>query len=443
MRSTTPVGQSMLRTCNFLPNSSRLPDLAMPRILASMLLLVVLATPLAAQEKVQVTVDAGEHDRQQTPVKLLITVPEQHAKRTVVTLTRDGKTLVGQLTQPGLLTDAGKNELARELHFILPELKKGESATYEVTFADPPAVGVSFQWEDTAGKHMDLKLGDKPVLRYMYERVDNSSPARRAETFKVYHHVYNPAGTRLLTKGAGGLFPHHRGVFYGFNRISYGDGKTADTWHCNNGESQTHEGFLAQEAGPVLARHTLAIDWHGKKDDVFAKEKREMTVYNTAGGTLIEFASRLESAVGPVKLDGDPQHAGFQFRASQDVPDKTAKQTYYVRPDGAGKPGQFRNWDPKKPDAQHTNLPWNALSIVLDDQRYTICYLDRPENPKEARFSERDYGRFGSYFEYQLDEGKPLDLNYRLWVQEGEMKVDEVDARSKGFVAPPKAKTAG
>jgi len=45
-----------------------------------------------------------------------------------------------------------------------------------------------------------------------------------------------------------------------------------------------------------------------------------------------------------------------------------------------------------------------------------------PRNPKEARFSERDYGRFGSYFEYDLDEGKPLTVNYRLWLQERLMK---------------------
>jgi hypothetical protein len=190
----------------------------------------------------------------------------------------------------------------------------------------------------------------------------------------------------------------------------------------------------------VLGRHTVAIDWHGKDDGVFAKELREISIYRTEQGMLLEFASRLSTAGGEVKLDGDPQHAGFQFRASQDVPDKTAKQTYYLRPDGQGEPGKFRNWPG---DKTHVNLPWNALSIVLDDQRYTVCYLDRPENPKESRFSERDYGRFGSYFEYQLAKDRPLDLNYRLWIQPGEMTVEQVDAKSQDFVSPPKAEVKG
>jgi hypothetical protein len=389
-----------------------------------------------AQSTWQVTVSAGDVDRANVPVRKLVTIPHAEADATIVELTGEGGKLVGQLTKPGLLTevaDGKPNAIPRELHFIVPSLKAGEKATWQAKVVRDASPTAQFAWKDTTGKHMDLMFGERPVLRYMYERVDNSTKERRSETFKVYHHMYDPAGERLVTKGAGGLFPHHRGVFYGFNKISY-DGKTADTWHCNNGESQTHEKFLAEEAGPVLARHLLAIDWHGKDDAVFAKEQREITIYNTADGVLLEFASRLKTTGGNVKLDGDPQHAGFQFRASQEVPDKTAKQTYYLRPDGKGTPGQFRNWPGQK---DHANLPWNALSFVIGDQRYTCAYLDRASNPKESRFSERDYGRFGSYFEYELTPDKPLDLNYRLWLQNGEMTVEGVNAKAKDFVAPP------
>ena len=158
-----------------------------------------------------------------------------------------------------------------------------------------------------------------------------------------------------------------------------------------------------------------------------------MTVYNLRTGTLIEFASRLESTVSHLKLDGDPQHAGFQFRASQEVPDKTKDLTYYLRPDGKGEPGKFRNWPD---DKQHVNLPWNALSFVLDDQRYTCCYLDHPLNPKETRYSERDYGRFGAYFVAELMVKEKLDLNYRIWLQNGEMTVEQVQTYSNDFVTP-------
>jgi hypothetical protein len=270
----------------------------------------------------------------------------------------------------------------------------------------------------------------------MYTTFDESSKEKRDLTYKVFHHLYDPSGERLVTNGAGAkLYPHHRGLYYGFNKITYGEGKKADTWHCTKGSHQAHVKFISAEAGPVLGRHRVGIAWHGDDGEVFAKEEREFTVYHVPGGQLVDFASRLYSNAGKVHLDGDPQHAGFQFRANPEVAEKTAKQTYYLRPDGAGKPGETRNWDAKKPD-EHANLPWNAMSFVLGDQRYTIAYLDRPSNPKPARYSERDYGRFGSYFAYDLDEKNPLAVAYRVWLQNGEMKKEDVAARSAEFVQP-------
>jgi hypothetical protein len=288
--------------------------------------------------------------------------------------------------------------------------------------------------DEYAEQSRELRFGARPILRYMHSQLDESTKESRSATFKPYHHLYDPAGKRLVTKGPGGLFPHHRGIFYGWNKITYGpEGKQqADVWHCNNGEYQEHAELLVEEIGPVLGRQRVKINWRGRDKKVFAVETRELTAYNTAGGVLVEFASLLINLSGdPVKLAGDPQHAGFQFRASQDVPDKTKDQTYYLRPDGKGEPGKFRNWPDNK---QHVNLPWHALSFVLDDQRYTCCYLDRPDNPKESRFSERDYGRFGSYFEYEVRKEKPLRVNYRLWLQAGEMTVDQVERLDDDFV---------
>jgi hypothetical protein len=110
-------------------------------------------------------------------------------------------------------------------------------------------------------------------------------------------------------------------------------------------------------------------------------------------------------------------------------------QTIFIRPDGMGRPGETRNWDPQTQQGP-VNLPWNAMSFVLDDNRYTVAYLDHPKNPKEARFSEREYGRFGSYFEYTIERDKPLIVNYRLWLQEDLMQPSEVAALSVNFTEP-------
>ncbi|MFN4261692.1 MAG: DUF6807 family protein [Gemmataceae bacterium] len=393
----------------------------------------------AATKTYELTITGTKEEQRHVPVRVPLAVPPELAAARSVQVRVDGQTIDGQLTAPSLLAQpvpTPGDAVARELHFILPHIKAGQTLAASATLAtEPSSKAVAFRWHDTPGKFTELRFGDRPVLRYLYQPLDDSSKESREQTYKVFHHVFDPSGARLVTKGAGGQYTHHRGLFYGFNRVTYGDGKKCDVWHCGGDAHQSHQKFLSDEEGPVLGRHRLAIHWHGVGKEVFAEEERELTAYHVPGGILIEFASRLKPVISPVHLDGDPQHAGFHFRADNEVASKTNKQTIYIRPTGADKPGATRNWPQFK---DHVNLPWNAMSFVLGDQRYTVCYLDRPDNPKEARFSERDYGRLGSYFVHELTEQKPLDVNYRVWLQEGQMDVPEVAAHSARFVQPPR-----
>lgn len=420
-------------------------------MLRSTLLLVLLwiFPTSAAEHSFHISVEAGKVDRKNTPVFVPVKAPKIFYYRATVTVTdAAGKSMPGQLVYQGNPRDK-EGDLETELVFVLPQLAAGEKANFAVTLNTKKPIPNAFRWvdasapkdvnDDYAQVAMDLRLGDRPLLRYMYSGLDESTKESRSATMKPYHHLFDPDGKRLVTKGPGGLFPHHRGLFFGFNKITYGpDGKKqADTWHCNNGEYQWHAEFLGEDSGAVYGRHGAQIYWRGRDREVFAEERRYVTAYDVPDATLVQFETMLKTTGDPIKLDGDPQHAGFQFRAAQDVPDKTKDKTWYLRPDGKGEPGKFRNWPA---DKQHVNLPWLAMSFVIEDQRYTCCYLDHPDNPKEARFSERDYGRFGSYFEYTVDKDRPLNLKYRIWLQKGEMTVEEVQRLSDDFVHPVIAK---
>jgi hypothetical protein len=341
------------------------------------------------------------------------------------------------------------------LHFFLPSAYKGGEIAVSPTGVEPRKEA-SFTWQTKPNEFAELRFGDKPVARYICKPYDNSTTANRDKTYKVFHHLYDPSATRFITNGGDtnepmpknpkdNLYPHHRGLMYAFNQITFDGNKKCDTWHAKPGDThESHEGFLSSEAGSVLGRHRVAIDWHGPSKEVFAKEERELTFYKIGNGTLVEFASRLKSTNGLVKLQGDPQHAGFQFRAHNDLHEqKNDKQTYYLRPDGKGALGDTRNWDVKSKDGGKmnkltVNLPWDAMSFVVDGKRYTAAYFNNPSNPGESRWSERDYGRFGCYFEYDLTPDRPLVVNYRVWLQDGEMTGDQVAAMSKAFVQPPK-----
>ena len=307
-------------------------------------------------------------------------------------------------------------------------------------------VNEKIAWHDTAGVYSELRVGDRPVLRYIYRALDESSEQSRFETYKVFHHLFDPSGKQLVTGGPTGeeeyskdvKFPHHRGLFYGFNRITYGEDQKADTWHCGHGESQQHAEVISQETGTDFGSHCVAINWIGSDGKVFAKEQRTLTAYVKESGTLVEFNSTLESATGgAIHLNGDPQHAGFQFRSTPEVAANDAGQTYYLRTDGKGKLGETRNWNHKDANdpmnQECTNRPWNAMSFVVGGTRYTALYMDHPSNPKPSHYSERDYGRFGSYFVTDVTPEKSLSIQYQVWLQEGEMTVEQCNSRYNQF----------
>lgn len=301
-----------------------------------------------------------------------------------------------------------------------------------------------FTWTDTPGKHLELAHDGNPVARYVYEPIDESSPERREETFKpfchLYFHQWNHYGN-LLTKGPGGKFTHHRGVFYGFSRISYADasGKShekVDVWHCRKAH-QVHRRFAAREASGDAASFTSEIDWIGDDGVAFATESRAMRFSLSGPDVVVDFASTLAPKIAELRLDGDPQHAGFHFRAHNDVNDKTAKATYFIRPvGGVGQPGATLNWSDKNDTEQTRDLPWKAMCFTLRDTQVTVSYLDHPGNPKPARASERDYGRFGTYFATTVRKEAPLAVKYRLVVHPGEYETaDEVEKLSRAFLA--------
>ncbi len=392
----------------------------------------------------QVTIKPADSQDGPAFVSQEIQLPEQDYPDVVSLVDGQGNALLAQLRK---LSDGGGDN-SYLIEMVVPRMEGDQPIQFEAksTGLNPNRV---FRWQ--VNEHSDrLTLGDQPVVEFMREPLDESSEERRAETYKPYHHVYATNGDQRLTKGPGGLFPHHRGIYFGYNRISYGD-KTADTWHCKNGAYQSFEKNLQLTGGPVAATHVSEILWRGQDGEPFAKEIRKLIVARLGDGHLIDVTSTVTNLVD-VKIDfkGDPQHAGIQFRATQLVPDQTAEMTYYIRPDGADKPGKFRNWSDKKNETevnkQHVDLDFNALCFALPAQRenaegefdrWTIGYFPHADNPGQERFSERNYGRFGCYFETELEPGKSFDAGYGFLVKPGEMKLKQLEQFRKMLSNPP------
>jgi hypothetical protein len=144
---------------------------------------------------------------------------------------------------------------------------------------------------------------------------------------------------------------------------------------------------------------------------------------------LLDFQSELKAVSGDVFLNGDPEHAGMQYRAHNDVATsgKDVKAKYLFHKDGI---------DPKK----DTDLPWAAMSCGLNGKRYSVLHINHPDNPRPTIYSAyRDYGRFGAFFKKKINAGETLTLRYRILVMEGEMpERGELASKYSAFVNVPK-----
>ena len=293
------------------------------------------------------------------------------------------------------------------------------------------AADAGFTLQDKPGECLEVILDGKIAARYVYAH-DTSTPARRLETYKTYVHVFDAEGKAPITKGAGGDFTHHRGIFIGWNKIGF-NGKTYDRWHMNNGE-QVHQKFLDRKAGAEEAVVACLLHWNDEAGKPIVEETRTLTFRRAPAPArlVVDFATVLAAPQGDVKLEGDPEHAGIHYRPANEV---VRKETVYVFP----KEGANAHKD--------LDYPWVGETYVLDGKKHSVVEMNHPGNPKGTKYSAyRDYGRFGAFFTAEIKQGAVLAVKYRFLVADGEMPGTEVIQKNwdafAGVTAPtpvPKA----
>lgn len=277
-----------------------------------------------------------------------------------------------------------------------------------------------FELKDKAGEYLDVVYQGKVVGRYMYA-YDNSSPERFHETYKPYLHIFDAEGKAPITKGPGGRYTHHRGIFIGFSRLKCGD-KSYDRWHMKGG-AQIHQKFLAQEAGADSASFTSLVQWNDNEEKPLLVEERTMTFRKPpeSAYVLVDFESTLKAVADDLILGGDPEHAGIQYRPANEV---VSSKTLYVFPT-----------EDANPKAE-VDYPWVGETYTLADKQYSVIFMNRPDNPKQTKFSAyRDYGRFGAFPTIPIKKDESATVKYRIIVGEGAMPPREtIEKLHKAYV---------
>jgi len=411
----------------------------------SLVVLTILCASFARAARpieIKLAVDVPSAEGQAVPVRVAIDLPAGLDKlpcdKILATVTDStGKSVPGQAARDGEKS---------QLWWVLPEAAAGKGLWTARLSEGGYAGKDTFSFQDTPGKYLDLVFDGRGVTRYMYE-FDKSTPEKAQATYKVFTHVFDETGKDFITKGAGGHDTHHRGIFIGWTNLTIA-GAHYDQWSMKNG-AQVHRKFLELSAGPVFGRAASQIDWVDKAGKVLLTEQRTVTCFRQPAPALVlmEFATKLTAIDKDVTLDGNIEHAGFQYRAHDDVAvaagasggtqtaDKApeALRTVYEFPaDGIKTAGQKLD--------NNKDLPWAAMCYALRGKRYYVEHMNNPANPKNTAYSAyRPYGRFGAFFVTKIEAGQTLPLVYRIHAAAGTMPSrEQLSRRDAAFSDMPK-----
>jgi len=276
---------------------------------------------------------------------------------------------------------------------------------------------------DLPGRRIEIRLDSRLIAALIYGEGQA----------KVYLHVYGDEGEPLTNSGLTsdgkpfGLYPHHRGIFIGWNRIRSALG-VDDLWHMTGTQiklQRLEEVRTSNEGATIVA----TITWHSaKKDekgsDLLLTEKRKIVVSRPRDKwTQIDAIFTL-TAERDLTLDGDCHHAGIHFRAANEVAERRQETSYL--------------WEPQLPTdggrVVSKELKWARLVFPIGKSWYACTILNAPTNPTEE-LSWRDYGRFGFFFRRSLRKGESLTVHYRFVIEriDGPERTQEEKEKARKF----------
>ena len=266
-----------------------------------------------------------------------------------------------------------------------------------------------------------------PATTFFHREHDQN---RHHDTCKVFHHVRALDGT-LLTKGNGGMFQHHKGLFIGWNRTKWRD-QRFDFWHMPKQELQVFRGFLPHTAMNMAeGAQVSAVEWITPAGEVVIAERRGLQVTEQrADSYTLHLRSELRAPNGKVRLAGDPQHSGQQLRSPQAFAPAGATKVSYIRPAYA---------------RGHGNDVWTKCEWIAAIQRhntgsYTILRVEGAGNRGETKWSTRDYGRFGATRAVEVTKAQPLVLDQYYVIANGARDAAWCAARADAVRYPKRAK---
>jgi hypothetical protein len=392
--------------------------------------------------RVSLTIKAGEHDRQDTPIR--VELPEDRLSPALRERLDRGPAQAYVLRHTDEAHIIRFAQIDRDapgsrprLTFILPEpLRAGQEHRY--VLQESVFLKSLWSFDQRSPGILDLKSADKPVFRYNAAPVSspNYGPIQVRDAY--IHPAYSPSGA-LITGDFSSSHPHHRGFFLAYEKTQVGDLKP-DFWNIHLGTGKIHaDGIDPPVAGPVTARFSARHRWEAKdkatgQGTVVLRERWDVEAYAIQDNPYWLFdVTSTQQAVGKPLLLEPYRYGGMAYRGPE--------------PFVKGKLDVLTSEGKHRVDGDQKPARWVDLTgPVADgsDQYAGAMIADHPSNPHYPTVA-RIHPTTLPFFCYVPSHDQPLTIaaeiptvfRYRVLIHDGRPDAKLDDAIARDFAEPP------
>ncbi|MCW9706371.1 PmoA family protein [Fodinibius salsisoli] len=400
-----------------------------------------------SQKVADLTVQAGEYDRTNTPVSaslegLNLGLATGQELRLYEVVDGEEKAVDSQLDASGdekkirwILR--GKTPAGNQRNYILkrePYSGSTENDANAVHFSDN-------------GKSLTLKVEDREVLSYRYAPKAPPEGVSELYTRSGYiHPLLSPEG-EVITRIQPSDHYHHYGIWNPWTKTSFEE-REIDFWNLNKGQGTVrHQSLPITEEGDVYGgfssflNHVDLTAPSPAGEKIALNEKWEVRVWNADPEQdiwLVDFVSTLNTASRSPLTIKAYRYQGFSLRATEKWNDETATL--------------LTSKGMNKSNGNGTRARWTDINGVSQASSGSsgILFMTHPGNhnfPEQLRIwpTGANGGKENVYFnfnpaqeqDWKLMPGKSYSLKYRMMIYDGEIQPMDAERYWQDFGNPP------
>ncbi|GHV08001.1 hypothetical protein FACS1894160_1540 [Bacteroidia bacterium] len=403
------------------------------RKISVLILLFCACLSVAARDKINIVIQAGDYDREDCVVSAEVSPLNFNGSEIILYETAKGKKqkVVSQLA-------SGKKPV---LYWILTgKTPAGSSRTFVAEWSKKKQSSAKYQMEiEDTQKALVLKKNGKPVLQYNYAHLDPPQGVDKSFGRSGFiHPAYSPDGNILTT-----IQPkdhrHHFGIWNPWTHLVY-DGILYDLWNIGDKQGTVRaKDIEAIYQGNIFAGYVAGLDhfiFTPAGEKIVMNEQWDIKTWNTGEGFLWNFTSYLHPSTPLPVLLQQYRYAGFGYRATEEWTKENSEM--------------FTSEGKTRQQIDGSTARWIYVTGQTKTGRSGLLFLGHPENynsPEPLRIWDEaaNDGR-GDVFinfaptknkDWELKPGNTYALRYQVLSYEGEMTSERANRIWNDFAYPP------